>query len=353
VGSNTERDGWSLRGAVHTCQLQRNWYLRRCGAEACETEERNDISIIEFLANGFLARSRHHNSDGSEWTANYEYNDAGRLASVRSENGSGLVDLQIYEYNADGQLAHVIARPNGGGERITESYEYDACGRKKKTVYVDVAAQRANSYYCYGVEGTDTSYSAPGAATVTTLYNEREQPTGLHFHDAAGRLLSRVEFIYDGNGSLVEEAQTKAGEMLPPEMFASLNQAQLETVRALFGAGDEPLRRTHGYNEQGRRAETRSRMGQLGGDKKTMVYNDRGDQIEEISEHDQREYGMDDEGRLSDAPTSETMSRSEARFRYDYDMFGNWVMKTIESRGGTDQDYTVSSVERRTIGYFD
>ena len=62
---------------------------------------------------------------------------------------------------------------------------------------------------------------------------------------------------------------------------------------------------------------------------------------------------MDDEGRLSDAPASESVSRSEARFRYDYDMFGNWVMKTIESRAGTDQDFTVSSVERRVIGYFE
>jgi len=30
-----------------------------------------------------------------------------------------------------------------------------------------------------------------------------------------------------------------------------------------------------------------------------------------------------------------------------------WVMKTIEIRGGTDQDFTVSSVERRVIGYFE
>jgi YD repeat-containing protein len=348
----TERDGWGLRERVRTCRIQRSWYFRKCGAEACETEERGDDTTLEFLADGSLARRLQHNPDGSEWTATYEYNEAGRLTTARSENGAGLLDLQSYEYSAAGQLVRVIARPNGGGDRIAESYEYDSAGRKKKTFYVDLASQVPNTHYGWGVEGTDTSYSAPGAATLTTLYNEREQPTDLDFHDGAGRLLSRVQFRYDRDGNLIEEAQTIVAEMLPPEMIASLNQAQLEAVRSLLG-GDEPIRGMHRYNEQGRKDEAHSRMGQVSEDRKTVAYNDHGDQIEEIFEHDQREYGMDDEGRLSDAPTSESVSRSEARFRYEYDAFGNWVMKTIESRGSTDQDYTVSSVERRVIGYFE
>ena len=188
---------------------------------------------------------------------------------------------------------------------------------------------------------------------MTTLYNGHEQPTDLLFYDEAGRLLSRVEFRYDRDGNLVEEAQTNAAEIIPSELLTSLNQAQLETVRALFGVAGEPMRRMHRYNVQGCRAETRSRMGPLGGDRKTMAYNDHGDQIEEVFEHDRREYGLDDEGRLSDAPTKESVSRSEARFRYDYDTHGNWVMRTIESRGGTDQDFTQSSVERRTVSYFE
>ena len=39
-----------------------------------------------------------------------------------------------------------------------ESYEYDAAGRKKKTFYVDLAAQRPDTQYSWGVEGTDSSY---------------------------------------------------------------------------------------------------------------------------------------------------------------------------------------------------
>jgi hypothetical protein len=349
----TERDRWGLRGPVHTCRLQRTWYSRRCVADACKTEERSDITTLEFRVDGSLARRWHHNPDGSEWTSTYEYNDMGRLMTMHTENGAGLVDLQIYEYDSAGRLVRVIARPKGGGDRITESYEYDPVGRKKKTLYVDSAAQRPDALYAWGVEGTDSSYSAPGANTLTTLYNEREQPTDLSFYDGAGRPLSHVEFGYDREGNLVEEAQTHVAETLPPEMLASLNQAQLQTVRGLLGAAGEPMRRMHRYNEQGRRVETRSRMGPFGGDSKTMAYNDQGDQIGEIFEHEKQDYSIDDEGRLSDAPTRKCVSQSEARFRYDYDAHGNWVMKTLESRGRTDQDFALSSVERRTVGYFE
>ncbi len=349
----TERERWGLRGPVHTCRLQRTWYWRRCGADACDTEEGSDNTTLEFRADGSLSRRWHHNPDGSEWTTTYEYNDTGRLTIGRTENASGVVGLQFYDYDAAGRLVRVTARSKDGGDRITESYEYDVAGRKKKTLYVDLATQRLDTHYTWGVEGTDSGYSARGAATLTTLYNGHEQPTELLFHDTAGRLLSCVEFLYDRDGNLVEEAQTRVAETLLTEMLTSLNQAQLETVRALFGAADEPMRRIHRYNEQGRRTETCWRMGALGADRKTMGYNDHGDQIEEVSEHESREYGLDDEGRLSDAPTKESASRSEARFRYDYDTRGNWMVKIVESRGGTNQDFTVSSVERRTIGYFE
>jgi hypothetical protein len=40
---------------------------------------------------------------------------------------------------------------------------------------------------------------------------------------------------------------------------------------------------------------------------------DQGDQMEEISEHQQRDYGMDDQGRLSDSPTQGQQERDEER----------------------------------------
>jgi YD repeat-containing protein len=249
-------------------------------------------------------------------------------------------------------LLRVVARRQSEGDRIVEAYEYDASGRKKKTFYVDLAAQRPNTHYAWGVEGTDSAYSAPGAASLVTLYDERDQPTDVLFHDTAGRELSRLEFRYDDAGRLIEEVQMNNEDALPPEILASLNEAQLETARALFGVGGAGFRRAHRYDAQGRRAETRSRFG-LGGDHKTRVYNDHGDQILEIFENNEQEYGIDDEGRRSDAPTNERVTRSEARFLYDYDTHHNWVTKTVESRGGIDQEFAVCSVERRTITYLE
>lgn len=216
-----------------------------------------------------------------------------------------------------------------------------------------MASQRPNTTYSWGVEGTDSSYSAPGAAKLITLHNNRDQPAELLFHDGEDRLLSRVEFLYDQDGNLVEEAQTKAAEMLLPGISSSMNQAQIQAVQALLGGAGEPMRRTHRYNEQGRRIETQWQVGPLGSSRRTVEYNDHGDQIEEVSDDEARDYNLDDDGQLSDIPTRESTSRSEARFRYDYDAHGNWVSKTIEGRVNTDQDFTLSTVERRTLAYFE
>jgi YD repeat-containing protein len=348
----TDCDRWGLRGPVRSCRLQRTWYSRRCGAGLCETDERGDTTIVEFRSDGALARRWHHNPDGSEWTSMHEYNGAGQLVIVRTENTARPVDVQRYEYDAAGRLVRLVARAQDGHDRIAETYEYDATGRKRKTLYVDLAAQRPDTHYSWDVEGTDCSYSAPGAATLTTFHNMGNQPTELLFHDTAGRPLSRVEFLYDKAGHLLEEAQTMMAEMLPPGMLVGMSPARLEAMRSLLGA--VPLRRLHRYDARGHRIETSSSLfGPLGRDRRTMAYNNLGDQIEEISEDEHRDYSIDDQGRLSDSPTKESVSRSEARFHYEYDGRGNWIKKTVEGRGGADQDFSVSTIEQRTLAYYD
>jgi len=344
-----DRDRWGLRGQVRSCRLQRTWFSRRCGADLCETEERGDTTIVEFRPDGSLARRWQHNPDGSEWTSMYEYNGAGQLETVRTENGASQFDVQRYEYDSAGRLVRLVALTPDGRDRIAEGYEYDATGRKRKTLYVDLAFQRPNTMYCWGVEGTDCVYSAPGATTLTTFHNARDQPTELLFHDSAGRVLSRVEFVYDEAWHLLEEAQTMVAETLPPGMLTGMNPAQLQALGALLGT-----RRLHRYDAHGRRIETSSSMfGQLCRNRKTMAYNDRGDQTEEISEDEERDYSIDDQGRLSESTTRETVSRSETRFHYDYDMRGNWIKKTVEGRGGTDQQFSVSGIEQRILAFAD
>ena len=141
-------------------------------------------------------------------------------------------------------------------------------------------------------------------------------------------------------------------DAFPPEMLAGRSSAQLETLRAVYGRG--LTRRAHRYDARGHRIETHTSMfGTLGRDSKTMTYNDHGDQIEEISEYEQCDWNIDDQGRLSDSPNRGSVSRSEARFRYDYDVRGNWVKKVVECRSGANQDFHVSSTEERTLAYYD
>ena len=335
----TDRERWQLRGPVRSCRLERRWYSRRCGADTCDVEERGDATAVDFRVDGNLSQQLHHNPDGSEWTSTSEYDDRGRLIQMRTETAGEVTKLCFYEYDNAGRLLRVLAR-NGAGDRIVETYEYGISGRKSKTLHVDVAAQRSDTHYSWGVEGTDSAYSAPGAASLTTTYNSRDQPTHLLFRDPAGHELSRVEFRYDDAGRLVEEAQTNSEEVLPPEMLAALNPAQWQTVRGFFGAGGESIRRTPAYDEQGRRVESRSNIGPLGFDRKTVTFNEHRDPLVEVYEHEERDYGIDEEGRVSDSPSRENVSRSEAHFRYEYDFQGNWISKTVESRSGSEGEFS-------------
>jgi len=310
------------------------------------------VTMLEFRADGVLAQHWHHNPDGSFWSTTYHYDDAGRLITTRTENAGGFADLRVWQYDNAGRLVRILFRSGDGDDRTAESYEYDASGCKKKTLCVDITAQLPDTRYGWGVEGTDSIYSAPGATKLTTLYNERDQPTSLLFHDGAGRQLSGVEFRYDEAGRLIEEAQTNSEEVLPSEMLASLSPAQLQTARAFFGVGRESIRCTHSYDGQGHRVKTRLNMGPLAVDSKTVTYNEHGDPILEVDDHEGREFAIDDEGQATDSPTRESVSRSETRFRYDYDSQGNWVSKTIEGRSRTEDEFTLSAVERRTITYF-
>lgn len=347
----TDRERWQLRGPVRSCRLERKWYSRRCGTDTCEVEERGDATTVDFRVDGKLSRRSHRNPDGSEWTSTYEYDDEGRLIQIGIETAGDVANLCLYEYDNAGRLLRVLDR-NGAGDRIAETYEYDTSGRKSKTLHVDMAAQRSDTQYSWSVEGTDSAYSAPGTANVTTVYNYRGQPARLTFRDLAGRKLSHVDFRYDDDGQLVEEAQTNSEEVLPPEISAALNPAQLQAVRGFFGADGESIRRTHTYDEQGRRIETRSNMGPLGFDRKTVTFNEHGDPLVEVHEHEEREFGIDEEGRIADTPSRENVSRSEARFRYEYDSQGNWLSKTVESRYGSEDQLSLSAVEQRTITYF-
>lgn len=339
-----------LRGPVRTCSVQRSWFSRRCGGDACEVEENGDRTELEFHEDGTLLLQSHTNPDRSRWTIRYEREyEAGQLRAVLQMGEDGAISCRT-EYDEQGRVSRVIEQPDGT-KRITEKYEYEGA-RKKRTQYVGSSNRIQNTLYSYRVQGTETGYSAPGTTKVSTLYDEREQPVELLFHDASERLLSRVAFTYDADGNLIEELQTRPWEGLG-DVLNEVPRDQLEAVQAMLTSIGQPIRVTHRYDSVGHRVETHMQFGLLSDETKRMSYNENGDEITQVSETHSRGCGPDEQGKLAPVPDTERVSGSEARFLYEYDAYGNWTMKTVEGRGGIDSEFSVSSIERRTIQYFE
>jgi YD repeat-containing protein len=341
----SDRDRWDLRGPVRTADIHRTWRYWKRGSEesdACELTESGDHSIVDFRPDGAISRHWHQNLDGSEVTDTHAYDAAGRLVSVQFESSTRPGGLRFYEYDQLGRLARLFSRDPDGNDRTFESYSYDAEGRKTKTYFADRTIN-------YGVDGSIAFYSAPNAATITTIYNQADRPTELLFHDAAGVLLSRVVFRYDESGNLTEETQTHLVSLFP-DFQDKLPPAQLEIVRDLLSGPTS--RRVHRYDALGRRIETLSSMfGSLGSGRETLDYNQYGDLIAQTAEDEEHDYGFNEEGQLASGPARKNCS--EARFRYEYDTRGNWISQVIGSGSGDNQDFSPTSTERRTLTYFD
>jgi YD repeat-containing protein len=343
----SDRDRYGLRGSIKRCELHRTWYSRGCGPETCETEERSDVSVVEFRRDGFVQRRWYKNPapNSTEWTNLYDYNDANQLTAVRIEQGGTIRIQQTFEYDSRGRLSHIIVHDEDGGQRIGETYSYDDAGTKKKITHIEpqLSSGSCGTDSCgtmFGVEGSDVAYGAPGATNITSIYDERGRPTEHRFRDSGGNLVTRVDCRYDERGNLLEEVCSQ--QKLPPEMIVAMSPEQLEAVRMLFTS-----RQHHQYDEQNQRIETSSYMGPKDFDRETFAYNEHGDVISQISESSHSEYDFGEDGILTPKPDSTRSNRSEAQFRYQYDSLGNWIEKIVENPGGP-----IWSIERRTISYF-
>ena len=312
-----DRDRFGLRGSVKLYELRRTWYSRGCGPDVCETQERNDVTVVEFRPDGSLERHWYKNPppNSSEWTNFYEYNDGNQLTIVRGEQGGTIAITRRYEYDSAGRISHIIMPAKDGKQRVAETYSYEADGRKTKIVHIDPELPSGGTMF--GVDGTDAAYGAPGATSITSIYDEHSRPIEHLFHDSTGELVTRIDLRYDERGNLVEEVCTH--QKIPADIVAHISPEQLEAVQMMF-----TFRRRHCYDEQDRRIET-SYMVPNDLDRETCAYNDYGDVISQISESSHTEYTIGEEGGPTPKPDSTRSHRSQTQFRYQYDSHGNWI----------------------------
>jgi YD repeat-containing protein len=206
----------------------------------------------------------------------------------------------------------------------------------------------------FGVDGTHVAYSAPGATTSTTIYDEHERPSEVSFFDAKNALVSRVEFSRDQDGRVLTERMEFAGPggLLGPAFDANVpadeRASMMELLKTVFD--DQAFSvATYAYDGKGRRVETIRRMGKLSEERVTIRYDDFDNPVEQVRSDVSRAMRMDD----GVVKTEERPTHVQyVKFEYQYDAHGNWTERLVSQRLEPNADERLSNIERRTISYY-
>jgi len=312
------------------------------------------FTVCCFRPDGRIIENDFHNPDGSIAHTKYLYDEAGRLVETQFRRNDEAPDRSLVLYDRDGRHARTV-RVNRDGTRFeSETCSYDSLGRMTKVR--SLFRHDPNAQHFYGVEGTETGYSAPGATTMTITYDERQQPAGVLFHDTNRRQVTRIVFARDAAGRLVSEEQYFDEQMLHPDLSKQLEEAPPEaraSAAALFAELLRPSQAfastAYEYDQDGRLLSRTRRMAGLSEERTIFLYDDHGNPVEETTEHNSREISIDEKRGLR--TTSKDSRKHQARFDYSYDAYGNWTERVVWMRFGPHPDFQRSNVERREISY--
>ena len=186
-------------------------------------------------------------------------------------------------------------------------------------------------------EATEEGFCLNYGGSVTTRYNDDDQPIESLVQDAHGELLTRIVHNY-ANCLLISETLVREAFGLPDEFQEQLSEEQRRTFRAkmkdAFSRLDffKDMERSYVYDDAGQIIKRQMRMGNLRQDT-TITYNEHGDEAETV---------MIQSGPLFPEMPPHDDERFEVRYLYQYDSRGNWIEKT---RNG-------SSTTRRQLTYY-
>jgi YD repeat-containing protein len=345
--------GWQVHGPVRALRREHAEWDSTAGAWKAP----RGITIVTFRPDGQIIASQFHNPDGSIAWWSCEYDSAGHMIETQSWiNDESPRRRMRYAYDAGGRLVETVEIESDGTRRQAESYRYDANGRKTKVTTLAARGALAGVSVMESVEGSEQGYSAPGAVTRTAVFDEREQPVDVSFHDASGALVLHVTLGRDGEGRLISEEVHYGGE-LPfgpmDDKFAKASPEDRAALVAMLSAvftDKMSSSTTFAYDAKGRVLEQVRRMGRLSEERTTYRYDDHDNKIEEIMESRGRSAQGDEKGEVRFE--EEKPRRQEYRFDYDYDPHGNWIARVASYRIDPAADFQRSNVERRTIEYY-
>lgn len=266
-----------------------------------------------------------------------EYAMDGRLLVWRGRVCGGARVERIYSYDETGRLIGVA------GADGTDAFHFDEHGRKTvvRTVPPRPERQRAATSITILFEATEEGDCLIGGGTITTHYNQDDQPAEVLVRDANGKLLTRIVHEYDADGRLVRETMARenleSDSVIPEQFRGQLSPEQRQMMsaemKALMNVLFGNMERTYLYDTQGRVTVRHMKMGSFR-EEVTTTYNEHGDEAATIEIH-------------SGSPLSTIQlleQHFELRSSYRYDSHGNWTERTYGDGS--------SGAIRRTLTYF-
>jgi YD repeat-containing protein len=267
-----------------------------------------------------------------EWSRTV-FDGDGRILEWRGNTSYGFVSERKYIYDKSGRLVSI----NGSNGDETEEFHYDEQGRKTGIRRIPARPDGHSRAFGFGIwfEATAEGETLVDGGTVTTTYNERDQPSEVELLDDEGTLVSRIVYVYDAGGRLIEERLISETPPLPKAFRDQLPKDQrvavlekiktkIESLRqhsGLFGTAE----RSYVYNEQDRVAERQMLMGSVREDV-AWTYNEYGDSTEQTIVTSGFAYHI-------------SVPEQELRIHYVYqcDDHGNWTSRTESSRVGASE----------------
>jgi len=355
----SDREKAGLHGPVQTCIED---FVYPTGKYSIATE---------YNIDGKLLSSRSTNSDGSLWVTTQSYDPKGRL-TTRVSGKLGEPGLEsLYLYDDFGRLLNITNNLRKG-DRI--EFHYDAQGRKTSIQSFASESLQIMQNAAFGGSHWDAAQmgmGVPVGGSVTTSFDQDDQPTEVQVFDAQGQLVSRIVRSYDANGQLSQEKPDWINpaslllDRMPAEQRGQASPEQikqLSKVMASVMAGQAPAGTTYTYDPQNRLTNSRERS--LIFQKTTSIaYNDQGDKAEERTTYTENSVipvgvvfslGENGEVRPSSSaaqppPPPPLPEPSVIRYTYQYDSYANWTQQIADDPTHTSQPPTVRN---RTITYY-
>jgi hypothetical protein len=335
---------WKVHGPVDTLRREiATWDL----AQGRWVEERL-FTVTSFRPDGSVNTSDFYNTDGSISRSRSHYDEMGRLRTAEFQSGACEISTANYFYDEEGRHLRTVHGGPDGSQSEVECCSYSPGGQK--TVVRFLAQLEGNVFY--GVEGTEQGYSVPGAATMTTVYDERDLPNGITFHDAGHKLLRHTTFLRDGEGKLLSE-ETYIDEEFPfPSGLVNVPPEYLEKRALLLkkALGPTLATTTYSYDAQGRLIDRSLKMGRLHESRTAYDYGDRDDPVGETIQNNNRGASGDENDNVGYTPY--LVSVQQNRFEYQYDAHGNWTERVVSCLLEPNPDFQRSNIERRVITYY-